>query len=108
MLDKNDIEIIAGLLEKQSADFDRRLEKQSADFDRKLEQMREDIHTDFTAILESSIQPKINILIDGHKTILQMLTPRQEIEDMKAEISILRDAVKYLSAKVQALESKVS
>lgn len=29
MLDKNDIEIIAGLLEKQSAEIDGRLEKQS-------------------------------------------------------------------------------
>lgn len=108
MLDKNDIEIIAGLLKKQSAEIDGRLEKQSADFDRKLEQIREDIHTDFTAILESSIQPQINLLIDGHKTIMQTVAPKAEITEIREEISFLKDAIKYLSSKVQALESKVS
>ena len=100
MLDKNDIEIIAGLLEKQSADFDRRLEKQSADFDRKLEQMREDIHTDFTAILESSIQPQINILIDGHKTIMQTVAPKAEITEIREEISFLRRICRLRGGRV--------
>ena len=59
-------------------------------------------------VIESDIYPKIQLLAEGHKTIQQQITPVSEIDNMKAEISVLRDAVKYLSSRLQALESRVS
>ena len=62
----------------------------------------------FMTVIESDIYPKIQLLAEGHKTIQQQITPVSEIDNMKAEISVLRDAVKYLSSRLQALESRVS
>ena len=62
----------------------------------------------FMTVIESDIYPKIQLLAEGHKTIQQQITPVSEIDNMKTEISVLRDAVKYLSSRLQALESRVS
>lgn len=62
----------------------------------------------FMTVIESDIYSKIQLLAEGHKTIQQQITPVSEIDNMKAEISVLRDAVKYLSSRLQALESRVS
>ena len=62
----------------------------------------------FMTVIESDIYPKIQLLAEGHKTIQQQITPVSEIDNMKAEISVLRDDVKYLSSRLQALESRVS
>ena len=62
----------------------------------------------FMTVIESDIYPKIQLLAEGHKTIQQQITPVSEIDNMKAELSVLRDAVKYLSSRLQALESRVS
>ena len=65
---------------------------------------KKEIHADMMTIIESEINPKLRILAEGHETLLERMTPPEEIENMKADIVILKEAVKGLSMKVNALQ----
>ena len=137
MLDQNDIQVITDLLSKQDektaamfaevnqkmderfAEAERRTDERFADVYRKMDErfeaaekrtqeMMDRQTTSIMAYIEGYFEPQIQMLADGHKLIVETMTPKSEIEDMKVEISILRDAMKYLSAEVEALKSKVS
>ena len=65
---------------------------------------REEIHADMMTIIESEVSPKLRILAEGHEALLERMTPPEEIADMKADIVILKEAVRSLSMKVNALQ----
>ena len=82
MLDANDIKIISDLLAHN----------------------RKEIHEDMVTLFESDIDPKLRLLAEGHETLLEKITPENEIESMKADIVVLKEAVRQLSAKLNALQ----
>ena len=61
-------------------------------------------HEDMMTIVESEINPKLRILAEGHEALLERMTPPEEIENMKTDIFILKEAVKNLGTKVKALQ----
>ena len=65
---------------------------------------KEEIHADMMTIIESEVSPKLRILAEGHEALLERMTPPEEIADMKADIVILKEAVRSLSMKVNALQ----
>ena len=67
-------------------------------------QQKSEIHADMMTIVESDIYPKLRILAEGHETLLERMTPPAEIESMKADIVVLKEAVQHLSAKVNAMQ----
>ena len=67
-------------------------------------EQRKEIHADMMTIVESEINPKLRILAEGHEALLERMTPPEEIENMKADIVILKEAVKSLSINVNALQ----
>ena len=82
MLDANDVKIISDLLA----------------------QNRQEIHEDMVTLFESDIDPKLRLLAEGHETLLGKITPENEIESMKADIVVLKEAVRQLSARLNALQ----
>ena len=67
-------------------------------------EQKKEMHSDMMTIIESEINPKLRILAEGHEALLERMTPPEEIENMKADIVILKEAVKSLSIKVNALQ----
>lgn len=67
-------------------------------------QQKQEIHADMMTIIESEVNPKLRLLAEGHEALLERMTPPEEIADMKADIVILKEAVRSLSMKVNALQ----
>ena len=67
-------------------------------------QQKQEIHADMMTIIESEVNPKLRILAEGHEALLERMTPPEEIADMKADIVVLKEAVRSLSMKVNALQ----
>jgi uncharacterized protein YqgV (UPF0045/DUF77 family) len=55
-------------------------------------------------IIESEVNPKLRLLAEGHEALLERMTPPEEIATMKADIVVLKEAVRSLSMKVNALQ----
>jgi len=72
--------------------------------DKKLDSLRQQMHEDMMTIVESEINPKLRILAEGHEVLLERMTPPEEIANMKADIVVLKEAVRSLSMKVNALQ----
>ena len=58
-------------------------------------------------LLEADISDKIQLLFDGHSTIIEMmdrLGPKERVEVLEDEIITLKTAVKMISNRLAALE----
>ena len=69
-----------------------------------LARQKQEIHADMMTIIESEVNPKLRILAEGHEALLERMTPPEEIATMKADIVVLKEAVRSLSMKVNALQ----
>ena len=67
-------------------------------------QQKQEIHDDMMTIIESEVNPKLRLLAEGHEALLERMTPPEEIATMKADIVVLKEAVRSLSMKVNALQ----
>ena len=119
MLDANDIQIISKIVSDALAEERKHTEAMFAEerkhteamfadernrTDEKLDSLRQQMHADMMTIVESEINPKLRILAEGHEMLLERITPPEEIESMKTDIVILKEAVQQLSFKVNALQ----
>ena len=67
-------------------------------------QQKKEMHEDMMTIVESEITPQFRILAEAHEVLLERVTPPEEIEDIKTDIFILKEAVKNLGTRVKALQ----
>jgi len=127
MLDANDIQIISKIVSDALAEERKHTEAMFAEQRKEIraemlaisdEQRKEiraemlaisarqkqEIHADMMTIIESEVNPKLRLLAEGHEALLERMTPPEEIADMKADIVVLKEAVRSLSMKVNALQ----
>ena len=112
MLDANDIQIISKIVSDALAEERKHTEAMLAQQKEELRtemltisaQQKKEMHEDMMTIVESEITPKLRILAEGHEALLERMTPPEEIEDMKTDIFILKEAVKNLGTNVKALQ----
>lgn len=58
-------------------------------------------------LLEGDVQPKLQLLYDGHQSImerLEALAPRNRVEALEEEMSFMKTVVKALSQEVAELK----
>ena len=79
-------------------------EEMHADMLAMFAQQKKEVHADMMTIIESEVTPKLRILAEGHEALLERITPPEEIESMKADIVILKDAVHHLSTRIDSLQ----
>ena len=108
MLDANDIQIISKIVSDALSEERKHTEAMFAE-ERKhteaaLARQKQEIHADMMTIIESEVNPKLCILAEGHEALLERMTPPEEIATMKADIVVLKEAVRSLSMKVNALQ----
>ena len=82
MLDERDIQMIAKLLETQ----------------------KQELRSELLTVIESEVTPKLRLLAEGQDAILEKIVPESRVEALEADVIVLKEAVKYLSERVQALE----
>ena len=82
MLDSNDIQIITELLEKN----------------------RSDTRNDMRAIIESEVNPKLQLLAEGHEVLLEKINRLEKQDELTGRVVVLEKAVKKLNKEVDALK----
>ena len=82
MLDSNDIQIMTELLR----------------------QNREDTRNDMMTIIESEVNPKLQILAEGHEALLEKLNRMDKQNELTDRIVILEEAVKKLNKELNAMK----
>lgn len=73
-------------------------------------QMRSDLTevklrtTTIEVTLENKVMPYLQTLAEGHETLLQTLAPKNRVEALEEEVTVLRMAVKSLAQEVAELK----
>lgn len=55
-------------------------------------------------VVENEVTPKLDLLAEGHQTLLDNLTPKSEIEDLRNEIDLLKMVIRTMSADIAELK----
>lgn len=55
-------------------------------------------------LLETEIPHKLGLLFEGHKTILETLSPKSRVDELEEEVTVLRSAFQALANRLAALE----
>lgn len=55
-------------------------------------------------ILESYVEPKFNLLADGHKLLLETLAPKTKVDELEEEVSFLKMVVQSMSRDIAELK----
>ncbi len=101
MLDEKDIQIIAKLMDEK---LDQQKQELRGEVGKMLDQQKQELRGEFMTVIESEVTPKLRLLAEGQEAILEKMVPVSRIDALEADVIVLKDAVKYLSEKVQALE----
>lgn len=90
MLEEKDLQAIAQLMEKQKQDI-------MSETKGLLAQQQQEILDENTRrmklLLDTEVQTKFNLLAEGQRDILDALTPKSEIEELRNEVSVLKLAI---------------
>ena len=112
MLDSNDIQIITELLEKNRSDTRNEMiellgkyrEETRDEMMALLEKNREETRNDMMAIIESEVNPKLQILAEGHEVLLEKINRLEKQNELTGRVVVLEKAVKKLNKEVDALK----
>ena len=55
-------------------------------------------------ILEGYVEPKFNLLADGHKLLLETLAPKTKVDELEEEVSFLKMVVQSMSRDIAELK----
>ncbi len=55
-------------------------------------------------LMEVDFQNKLQALYDGHRTIIEAITPKERIEEIEADVSVLKMAVRNLAEEIKELK----
>jgi len=55
-------------------------------------------------LMEVEFQRKLDLLYEGHQTIMETITPKERIEEMEADISVLKMASRSHSEEIKGLK----
>ena len=119
MLDANDIQIISKLLEQSRNETHAELEKFRSEMRTEmtalLEKHREETRAeleknriatrnDMRAIIESEINPKLQLLAEGHEVLLERINRLEKQDELTGRVVIMEEAVKKLNKEVSAIK----
>jgi hypothetical protein len=104
MLDANDIQIITKLLEQSRNETHAELEKFRSEMRAELEKNRIATRNDMRAIIESEVNPKLQLLAEGHEVLLEKINRLEKQNELTGRVVILEEAVKKLNKEVNALK----
>lgn len=113
----NNEEKILAILEQMQGQMERmdgRMDRMEGRMD-KMEAKQEetqatiaDMQTTLTRVAvtqENIVLPQLKLLAEGHENVLNNLIPKSRVENLEAEVVVLRTAIKSLAHDVEELKS---
>lgn len=97
MLDEKDLQAIAQLMEKQKQDI-------MSETKGLLEQQKQDIMHDIKVLLDTEVTTRFNLLAEGQQVIMDAITPKSEIEELRNEVSVLKLAIRTMNQEIAELK----
>lgn len=97
MLDKNDLALIQDLLDTQTARMMDAMEAQK-------KEILQETAAATRVLIESSIMPKFNLLVEGQQTLLETLAPKSRVEELEEEVDFLKSIIKLHSEQIAELK----
>lgn len=108
---KEDLMQIKQLLDEQENrinDRFNRIEEQNKRFDEKLKVQKQEIVQECTAnmnvLIESLIQPQLNLLAEGQTDIQEKLIPRSRVDDLEEEVKFIKIMYRQMAEDIAKLK----
>ena len=98
MLEKQDLQAIAELIDGKLNDLEERI-------DGKLAQQKTEIMNEVKVLIENEVTPKFNLLAEGQQAILEQLAPKSRLENLEDEVNLLKIVIKQMNEEINALKA---
>lgn len=100
MLDKQDLQAIREIIDTSITASEARTQ---AKLD-KLEAKIEDVDSRWQVYAENCIEPNFKLLAEGHQTLLETMAPRERVDKLEEDVTLLKSVVNTLTVRVSELE----
>lgn len=97
MLDEKDLQAIAEMMNGMESRIDQKLEKQKQEIlDESTRRMK--------LLLDTEVTTRFNLLAEGQQAIIEAITPKSEIEELRSEVSVLKLAIRTMNQEIAELK----
>lgn len=97
MLDEKDLQAIAEMMKGMESRIDQKLEKQKQEIlDESTRRMK--------LLLDTEVTTRFNLLAEGQQAIMDAITPKSEIEELRNEVSVLKLAIRTMNQEIADLK----
>lgn len=76
--------------------------------DQKLEKQKQEILDESTRrmklLLDTEVTTRFNLLAEGQQAIMDAITPKSEIEELRNEVSVLKLAIRTMNQEIAELK----
>lgn len=97
MLDEKDLQAIAEMMKGMESRIDQKLEKQKQGIlDESTRRMK--------LLLDTEVTTRFNLLAEGQQAIMDAITPKSEIEELRNEVSVLKLAIRTMNQEIAELK----
>lgn len=97
MLDEKDLQAIAEMMKGMESRIDQKLEKQKQEIlDESTRRMK--------LLLDTEVTTRVNLLAEGQQAIIEAITPKSEIEELRSEVSVLKLAIRTMNQEIAELK----
>ena len=97
MLDEKDLQAIAEMMKGMESRIDQKLEKQKQEIlDESTRRMK--------LLLDTEVTTRLNLLAEGQQAIMDAITPKSEIEELRNEVSVLKLAIRTMNQEIAELK----
>lgn len=97
MLEEKDLQAIAEMMKGMESRIDQKLEKQKQEIlDESTRRMK--------LLLDTEVTTRFNLLAEGQQAIMDAITPKSEIEELRNEVSVLKLAIRTMNQEIVELK----
>lgn len=97
MLDEKDLQAIAEMMKGMESRIDQKLEKQKQEIlDESTRRMK--------LLLDTEVTTRFNLSAEGQQAIIEAITPKSEIEELRSEVSVLKLAIRTMNQEIAELK----
>lgn len=97
MLDEKDLQAIAEMMKGMESRIDQKLENQKQEIlDESARRMK--------LLLGTEVTTRFNLLAEGQQAIMDAITPKSEIEELRNEVSVLKLAIRTMNQEIAELK----
>ena len=67
-------------------------------------ELRQELMQDMRVLLDTEVTTRFNLLAEGQQAILDSITPKSEIEELRNEVSVLKLAIRTMNQDIAELK----